>query len=46
MNFEFINEVIEYMKFPSKAYGDLQRLSSYGVVKTKWSRRNGYYDFG
>lgn len=46
-NFEFINQVIEYMyNFQVKAYGDLQRISSYGVVKRNGQEELVIVDFG
>ena len=46
-DFEFINEVVEYMyNFQVKAYGDLQRLSSYGVVKRNGREEMVIIDFG
>lgn len=46
-DFEFINEVIEYMaNFQVKAYGDLQRLSSYGVVIRNGQEKMVIVDFG
>ena len=45
--FEFINGVIDYMcNFQVKAYGDLQRLSSYGVVKRNGREEMVIIDFG
>ena len=45
--FEFISEVIDYMQnFQVKAYGDLQRLSSYGVVKRNGQEEMVIVDFG
>lgn len=46
-DFEFINQVIEYMaNFQVKAYGDLQRLSSYGVVRRDGQEEMVIIDFG
>ena len=46
-DFEFINEVVEYMyNFQVKAYGDLQRLSSYGVVRRNGREEMVIIDFG
>lgn len=46
-DFEFINEVIEYMcNFQVKAYGDLQRISSYGVVRRNGAEEMVIIDFG
>ena len=46
-DFEFISEVIDYMgNFQVKAYGDLQRLSSYGVVKRNGQEEMVIVDFG
>lgn len=46
-DFEFINEVIEYMSnFQVKAYGDLQRISSYGVVRRNGVEEMVIIDFG
>lgn len=46
-DFEFINQVIEYMSnFQVKAYGDLQRISSYGVVKRNGQEELVIVDFG
>lgn len=46
-DFEFINQVIEYMyNFQVKAYGDLQRISSYGVVKRNGQEELVIVDFG
>jgi hypothetical protein len=46
-DFEFINQVIEYMSnFQVKAYGDLQRLSSYGVVRRNGQEEMVIIDFG
>ena len=45
--FEFISEVIDYMcNFQVKAYGDLQRLSSYGVVRRNGQEEMVIIDFG
>lgn len=46
-NFEFISEVIDYMSnFQVKAYGDLQRISSYGVVRRNGTEEMVIIDFG
>lgn len=46
-DFEFISEVIDYMgNFQVKAYGDLQRLSSYGVVRRNGQEEMVIVDFG
>lgn len=46
-DFEFISEVIDYMgNFQVKAYGDLQRLSSYGVVRRDGQEEMVIVDFG
>ena len=46
-DFEFIGEVIDYMgNYQVKAYGDLQRLSSYGVVRRNGQEEMVIVDFG
>ena len=46
-DFEFISEVIDYMgNYQVKAYGDLQRLSSYGVVRRGGQEEMVNVDFG
>lgn len=46
-DFEFISEVIDYMgNYQVKAYGDLQRLSSYGVVRRDGQEEMVIVDFG
>ena len=46
-NFEFISQVIDYMgNYQVKAYGDLQRLSSYGVVRRNGQEEMVIVDFG
>lgn len=46
-DFEFISQVIDYMgNFQVKAYGDLQRLSSYGVVRRDGQEEMVIVDFG
>lgn len=46
-DFEFISEVIDYMgNYQVKAYGDLQRLSSYGVVRRNGQEEMVIVDFG
>ena len=45
--FDFISEVIDYMyNFQVKAYGDLLRLSSYGVVRRNGQEKMVIIDFG
>jgi hypothetical protein len=45
--FEFIDEVIDYMSnYQLKTYGDLQRLSSYGVVKRNGVETMVIIDYG
>ena len=46
-DFEFISEVIDYMgNYQVKTYGDLQRLSSYGVVRRDGQEEMVIVDFG
>ena len=46
-DFEFISEVIDYMgNYQVKTYGDLQRLSSYGVVRRNGQEEMVIVDFG
>jgi hypothetical protein len=46
-DFEFISEVIDYLgNYQVKAYGDLQRLSSYGVVRRNGQEEMVIVDFG
>lgn len=46
-DFEFIGEVIDYMgNYQVKTYGDLQRLSSYGVVRRNGQEEMVIVDFG
>jgi hypothetical protein len=46
-DFEFISQVIDYMgNYQVKTYGDLQRLSSYGVVRRDGQEEMVIVDFG